>query len=50
MKRHYMLTIIPAPNGGYYLCDDEGNRDWYATIYQARAAARRFGREAALEL
>lgn len=47
MKRHYMLTIIPAPQGGFYLCDDEGNRDWYASIGAAQAAARRFGREPA---
>lgn len=38
--RRYELTIIPAPEGGVYLCDDEGNRDWYSSRQAAQAAAR----------
>jgi hypothetical protein len=34
------LVIIPAPGGGVYLCDDEGNRQWYPDRFAAQAAAR----------
>lgn len=40
MLRRYQLTIIPAEGGGVYLCDDEGNRDWYPSRQAAQAAAR----------
>lgn len=35
--RNYMLTIIPCESGGVYLCDDEGNRDWYRSVGAALA-------------
>lgn len=38
--RRYELVIVPAGDGGVYLCDDEGNRQWYPSRQAAQAAAR----------
>lgn len=28
-------AIVRCPSGGYWLVNDEGERDWYATVEEA---------------